>query len=140
MKRALTTLVLGVLFGFSLSRIGFSSWDEVHRMFVFADLRLVLTFGVAVMLLAIAYPFMHGHFPQLVPVTSRPIHKGTVLGGLLFGVGWALCGACPSIVLVQLGEGQLGALVTLGGIVTGNYAYAVVRERYLHWDTKSCID
>jgi uncharacterized protein len=139
-KRTVLTLLLGITFGVALSRIGFTSWDEVHRMFTFADLRLLLTFVVAVSVLAAAYPLLHGRWPSHVPVTSRPIHKGTVLGGVLFGVGWALSGSCPSIALVQLGEGQLGALVTLAGIVAGNYAYAVVREKYLLWDTKSCID
>jgi uncharacterized membrane protein YedE/YeeE len=70
----------------------------------------------------------------------RPIHRGTLLGGVLFGAGWALSGACPSIALVQLGEGQLAAAFTLAGIFTGNGLYAVARERYLHWDTGSCVD
>ncbi len=59
---------------------------------------------------------------------------------MLFGAGWALSGACPSIALVQLGEGQLAAAFTLAGIFTGNWLYAVARERYLHWDTGSCVD
>lgn len=140
MKRAAVTLLLGAALGFTLSRIGFSSWDQVHRMFVFADLRMLLTFLVAVSVLATLYPLLGRRWPKQVPVSLRPVHKGTVLGGVLFGVGWAISGACPSIALVQLGEGQLGGLVTLAGIFAGNYSYALLRERYLHWDTKSCID
>jgi uncharacterized membrane protein YedE/YeeE len=67
-------------------------------------------------------------------------HAGTLIGGILFGVGWALTGACPSIALVQLGEGQLPAIFTLVGIVIGNFLYSVVHQRYLKWDTQNCLD
>ncbi|MBK8940052.1 MAG: YeeE/YedE family protein [Polyangiaceae bacterium] len=55
-------------------------------------------------------------------------------------VGWALSGACPSIALVQLGEGQLGGLVTLVGIFAGNFVYSIVHERHFRWSTSSCVD
>ena len=140
MKRASATLLVGTAMGVVLSRIGFSSWDEVHRMFTFADLRMFLAFACAVCLLFVAVRWV-GRSPSLtVHFALRPIHRGTILGGVLFGVGWALSGACPAIVFVQLGEGQLAALFTLAGIFAGNYAYAVLRERYLRWDTASCLD
>jgi hypothetical protein len=140
MKQAMLTALLGLFFGFVLSRIGFSSWTEVHQMFLFADLRMFLAFCLAVLLLTGAGFVLKRFFPGRVTLSSRPFHRGTLLGGALFGVGWALSGACPSIALVQLGEGQLAALFTLVGIVVGNVLYAVVRARYLHWDTASCID
>ena len=140
MISALLTLVLGGWMGFALSRIGFSSWDQVHQMFVFDDLRMFLAFVSAVAVLAVAYAALQRFKPGYVTFTRRPLHKGTLVGGALFGVGWALTGACPSIALVQLGEGQLAALLTLGGIFLGNYLYAVVHERYLRWDLGSCVD
>ena len=138
MKRQLGVVVIGVAFGFVLSRIGFSSWDEVHRMFTFADPRLVLTFGAAVVVLAVAWRVIaQVSRPRWTP---RPIHRGSLVGGVLFGAGWALCGACPSIALVQLGEGQLGALLTLTGICIGNWLYSVVHERYFRWSMATCAD
>jgi uncharacterized membrane protein YedE/YeeE len=128
----------GLLLGFSLSRIGFSSWDEVHRMFTFADLRLLFTFGFAVVLLAVAWILI----AKLTGATWSPrgLHPGTVIGGVVFGAGWSLSGACPAIALVQLGEGQLGALLTLAGIVCGNWLYSVVHERWFRWSAASCAD
>jgi uncharacterized membrane protein YedE/YeeE len=120
--------------------MGFSSWDDVHRMFTFTELRLVLAFGLAVFLLAIGWSVLRGVSREPVDVPPRPIHEGTLLGGALFGIGWAISGSCPSIALVQLGEGQLAAIYTLAGIFAGNYLYARVHERYLNWSVGSCVD
>jgi uncharacterized membrane protein YedE/YeeE len=140
MRQLSGTLGVGLLFGFRLSRIGLSSWDEVHRMFVFADLRLFLSFMAAVVLLVPTTLLWKRFFPGRVRFGPRPVHNGTLLGGALFGAGWAISGACPSIALVQLGEGQLAALLTLAGIVAGNWLCAVMQQRYLRWDPGSCAD
>lgn len=136
MKSIATTFVLGLMFGVALSRIGFSSWDEVHAMFTFADLRLVLTFGLAVVLIAVAWKLLAGR--TQAKFGRRVIHPGTIPGALLFGVGWALSGACPSIALVQIGEGQFGAIWTVGGIFLGNWLYGVVHRRFFRWDPGVC--
>ena len=140
MKATLLTALLGVLMGVALSRIGFSSWDDVHAMFVFSDLRMFLTFAVAVMLLFVAHRVLTKRAPGHTQFRVRPIHEGTLVGGLVFGAGWAISGACPSIALVQLGEGQLAAGWTLLGIVAGNWLYGAVHTRFLRWDTATCMD
>jgi uncharacterized membrane protein YedE/YeeE len=132
--------VVGLVFGFSLSRIGFSSWDEVHHMFRFENLRMLFVFGGAVGLLGVAWPVVRRASSVPPRWSPRPIHRGTLVGSLLFGAGWALSGACPSIALVQLGEGQLAAVWTLLGIFAGNVLYAKVHERYFHWAARSCAD
>lgn len=129
----------GLSMGVILSRIGFSSWDEVHAMFTFADLRMFLAFCTAVALLLVGFRLVRKATPG-ASFRRRPIHKGTLLGGIIFGAGWALSGACPSIALVQLGEGQLAAGYTLAGIFLGNWLYGALHERVLQWDTGSCID
>jgi uncharacterized membrane protein YedE/YeeE len=134
------SILVGVCFGFVLSRVGFTSWDEVHRMFTFSDLRLVLIFGLAVVLLGIGWPTIVKLSKVRPRWSSRTIHRGTAVGALLFGIGWALSGACPSIALVQLGEGQLAALWTLGGILLGNWLYSLAHERLFRWDSGSCVD
>jgi uncharacterized protein len=140
MKATLGAGIVGVALGFALSRIGFSRWDEVHRMFTFQDLRLLLTFMLAVVLLVPTWVLIRKLSTTPPRWLPRRIHPGTVAGGVLFGAGWALSGACPSIGLVQLGEGQLGALWTLGGVFLGNYLYSVVHPRYFRWTAGSCVD
>jgi uncharacterized membrane protein YedE/YeeE len=134
------TFALAIAFGFALSRIGFASWDQVHAMLTFADLRLVFTFGLAVALLALGWTLLGLVVPERMHFRRREIHRGTLVGGLLFGAGWALSGACPAVAFVQIGEGQLAAGWTLLGILAGNYAYGVLHARYLRWDAGSCLD
>ncbi|MBK6516766.1 MAG: YeeE/YedE family protein [Polyangiaceae bacterium] len=138
MREPIVVGIIGVGFGFALSRMGFSSWDEVHAMFTFSDLRLLLSFMLSVALLTVSWVLIKKTTGASWPV--RGVHPGTLVGGALFGVGWALSGACPSIALVQLGEGQLGGLVTLVGIFAGNFVYSIVHERHFRWSTSSCVD
>ena len=126
-RRSWALLLMGILLGFSLSRIGFSSWDEVHRMFTFADLRLFLTFALGVTLLGLAFFVVRKTSKPNWP--SRPMVRGTIVGGVIFGVGWALSGACPGVALVQIGEGNLYGLIALAGMLAGNWLYAARFEK-----------
>jgi len=131
---AVLKILFGVAFGFALSRIGFSNYDELHKMFVFADWRMFFTFAGGLVLATVLFKVLfRGRFQ-----VSRPIHKGSILGGVLFGTGWALAGGCPSVPLVQLGEGKVAALFTIGGIVSGMLLFRWMQNRYLHWDVGSC--
>ena len=140
MRNLLGTATVATLFGFSLSQMGFSSWDEVHRMFTLADLRLFFTFLCAVGILTLAWRIVLWVSHPKPPWPPQKLHRGTILGGAIFGAGWALCGACPSISLVQLGEGQGLAALTLAGIFVGNWLYSLIHQYYLKWDTTSCLD
>lgn len=128
----------GAALGFVLSKAGFSSWDEIHAMFTFQSLRLVAAFALAVVVLAACWQVvLRFQTPRWAP---RNLHPGIIPGSLLFGAGWALSGACPAIALVQIGEGKLGAVFTLVGIVAGNYAYSRLHERYFRWPASSCAE
>lgn len=127
MTRALLALGLGVAFGFVLSAAGFTSIDEVHRMFTLGDARLFLTFGGACALLAAAWL---AAARVVGPLWARRIrHPGLVPGSVVFGLGWAVTGACPAVIFAQLGEGQWLALWSLAGVVAGNALFGAVRAR-----------
>ncbi len=126
--------LLGLMFGVILSQTGFADFGQVHEMFLFTDLRLFLTFGLAVVVGAIGFYFI----AKRHQLGARRIHPGTIWGSALFGAGWALTGACPSIAFAQLGEGKLPALATLAGMVLGNWLYGRVHRRFFRWDPGSC--
>ena len=134
------TVFIGGLFGFVMSRIGFTSWDRVHGMFTFTDLHLFFSFAMSVVLLAVAWIVIAKLSSKPSISAPRGLHPGILGGGALFGIGWALSGGCPTIVLAQIGEGQLAAFVTLGGILAGNWIYSMVHERFFKWPTSSCLD
>jgi uncharacterized membrane protein YedE/YeeE len=130
--------VIGLLFGAVLSQAGFTSWDDLAAMFRLADLRLLFSFGFAVAVLAVGWAVIRR--VQHPRWTVRLVHPGTIPGAVLFGVGWALSGACPSAVAAQLGEGQLGAAFTLLGMVVGNALYGAAHTRWFRWSQASCAD
>ncbi len=132
-RRALAMAAFGLALGFSLSSMGFADWGEVHRMFTFASLRLLLTFATAVALTMVGFQVLgRGRtFP------TRRIHSGTIAGGLLFGVGWALAGTCPAASLVALGEGRVPAILNVAGNIAGARLHAWARSRW-GWDQGSC--
>lgn len=132
--RRVLALALGTFFGFSLARIGFTDFDAVHAMFTFADLRLVMVFGTAVILCAIAFRVL----PIGRALPTRPVTKAAVLGGIVFGIGWAISGACPGSALAQIGEGRLYAVVTLAGIITGSLLFRPLNTKLLRMDTGTC--
>ena len=125
--------LFGLTLGFALSEAGFSDYAELHRMFTFQDPRLLLTFAGAVAVAMAGFALLCRG--DILP--GRPIHRGTVPGGLLFGAGWALCGACPAIALVQIGEGRASAIATALGIGGGIFAAQAFRRSW-RWDSGSC--
>ncbi len=123
----------GAALGFSLALIGFGDYGELHRMFTFADLRLLLTFAGAVVITGVGLRFV-----VRAPLPRQPMRRGVVIGGALFGAGWVLTGACPGIALVQLGEGTVEAAVSLTSMLVGMRIYDAVNARWLHWEIGSC--
>jgi len=126
--------LVGLALGFSLGNIGFGRYGELHRMFVLVDLRLLYTFMGAVALCLVGFFLLL----RKRGIGPNPYHRGIVPGSLLFGLGWALCGACPAVALVQLGEGRLCALLTLVALLAGNWVYPLVHRRFFKFDPGSC--
>jgi len=126
--------IVGLLFGIVLTKVGFANYDELFKMFTFTDFRMLLSFagGVALaMLLLLAVRHQ-------LPSKKKIMHPGIVPGSILFGVGWVMCGACPSVVFLQLGQGKAAALMTILGMYIGIYSYKKIHARYLLWDTGTC--
>lgn len=123
----------GLFMGFAVSRMGFANFYEAHKMFVFEDLRLFLTFCVGVGISSAGY----WSIKHLRNLPDKSFNWGSVVGGVMFGAGWAVTGVCPSVVLIQIGEGQLIAFVTMAGVLLGTWTYTRVRHR-LPWNQGTC--
>ena len=116
-------LILGVAFGFVLSRSGAADYDQIQRMFLFQDFQLYGIIGSAVVFTA---PVMWLIRHRGRTLTGRPLdlpakslHRGNAIGGLLFGVGWSMAGMCPGPIFVNIGEGKIYAIAALAGALVG---------------------
>ena len=130
MMKVFWTLVSGVLFGFGLAYSSMIRPETVLAFLTFNDLGLLLVLGVAVAVNVLVF--------QLVPrwratslsgdaFESRPfqLSRQTVLGGVLFGLGWGICGVCPAPAFAGLGAGNWNMLVVLVAIFIGAGVHGV---------------
>lgn len=126
--------IFGIAMGITLSMGGLSDFEQIHTLFLLQNIPLLLVFAAAIGL------SMLGFFTlcRNREITRKPYNGGTIPGSIMFGIGWAMTGACPSIALVQLGEGKMGALLTIVGIVTGVWAYRAIAAPSFQLDTGVC--
>ena len=116
-------LILGTLFGLALSRSGAADYDFIQGMFLFTNLQLYGIMGAAVVVAAPGLWLIKRYGRSLsgapIVVTPKPLHRGNLVGGVLFGIGWSITGMCPGPILVNIGEGKLYALAALAGGLCG---------------------
>lgn len=130
---ALLYVTLGTVFGFVLSRSGAADYDMIQGMFLFERFQLFGIIGVGVALTAIGLAVIRrvGRTASGTPVAfdEKPLHRGTVAGGLLFGIGWSIAGMCPGPIFVNIGEGKVYAFAALAGALVGAGTFGALYPR-----------
>jgi uncharacterized membrane protein YedE/YeeE len=134
MVKKIGYLLAGIFFGFVLSRSGASDYNFIHWMFTFENMKLALLMGTAIVTGAVGMQIIRlsGNKDvkgKEINLNRKPLNKFTVIGGAVFGLGWAVTGACPGTVLAQLGEGKLLGLFTFLGMIFGTFIYALIAEK-----------
>ncbi|OVE73502.1 hypothetical protein BVX93_01480 [bacterium B13(2017)] len=129
MKNNFKVGIFGLLLGFTLSQLGFSEFEEMFKMFTLKSFRLIFVFlGAVLFSIPIFYILSKNyHFSKIY------FHKGRILGGILFGIGWAITGSCPAIPFVYIGEGKFIAFITLAGIIAGTYVAKIIQNNHPSW-------
>ena len=126
-------VLLGTAFGFVLSRSGAADYDYVQGMFLFQKFQLYGIIGTAVAVTApglwLLKRWGRTAFGEPLTVKPKPRHRGNVVGGVLFGAGWAITGMCPGPILVNIGEGKLYAWGALAGVLFGTTLFGVLYGR-----------
>jgi uncharacterized protein len=126
-------LVLGTIFGFVLSRSGAADYNYIQGMFLFERFQLYGIIGTAVALTAPGLWLIQRRgrtaLGTPVHVELKPMSRGTVVGSVLFGIGWSIAGMCPGPILVNIGEGKVYALAALAGALTGAGAFGALYPR-----------
>ena len=71
-------------------------------------------------------------YGEKIEFHSKKFNKGQIFGGLIFGFGWAITGACPGPLFAQIGSGATVVIVTLLSAVAGTWVYGLLREKLPH--------
>lgn len=130
-------LALGTLFGIVFVKGEVVSWFRIQEMFRFSAFHMYGVIGVAVVVgMVSVFLIKRFHIKTLcgedVVIRDKTFNQGQIYGGLIFGLGWALTGACPGPLFAQIGAGYGAVAVTLVSAVTGTWLYGYFRERLPH--------
>ena len=130
-------LFAGILFGIILVKAEVISWFRIQEMFRLQSFHMYGVIGSAVAVGALSV-FLIKRF-GVKSIEGRPIviedkkfSKGQIYGGLLFGFGWAITGACPGPLFAQIGTGATVIAVTLLSALAGTWTYGRFKERLPH--------
>ena len=137
MKKNIRFLIVGSLFGIVFLKAQIISWFRIQEMFRFQSFHMYGIIGSAVItgllsVLLIRKFNIKTMAGEEVVIPRKPFNKGTVIGGLLFGLGWGLTGSCPGPIFAQLGMGVPVAIVVLLSAMAGTWVYGLLRDRLPH--------
>lgn len=130
-------LVAGLLFGVLLVKSQVISWFRIQEMFRLQSFHMYGVIGSAVVTGIISILLIKKFKLKTIhgePIVLHPkqFNKGQVYGGLLFGAGWALTGACPGPLYALIGTGATVVIVTLLSAIAGTWVYGRLREKLPH--------
>ena len=131
-------ILTGVVFGIVLAKAQVISWFRIYEMFRFESFHMYGIIGSAVGLGILINLWIKRK--NLKSITGQPINQSPkqksipryLIGGTLFGLGWALSGACPGPMFILLGFGYAPMLIVIFGALLGTFLYGVVRDKLPH--------
>lgn len=135
---ALKFILAGVVFGIVMTKSEALSWYRIQEMFRFQSIHMYGIIGVAVTLGVIAVALIKKFKLRDIdgnPIIFAPKEKSVaryLIGGTIFGLGWAMTGACPGPMFVNLGYGLTVMTVVIASALFGTFMYGVVREKLPH--------
>lgn len=130
-------LLIGMLFGTVLVKSEVVRWQRINDMFLFNEPHMYLIIGTAILVAGSSMLIIKRFEIKTVdgdPIVykPKPYHPGVIIGGTLFGMGWAITGACPGPIYAQIGAGEWLGLLTWIGAFGGMWLYAIFRPRLPH--------
>ena len=130
-------LVLGTLFGIILTKSEVVSWFRIQEMFRFQSFHMYGVIGSAIVVGMISIQLIKRNRlksmdGEPIVITDKRFNHGIWIGGFIFGLGWALTGACPGPLFAQLGSGIGSAAVMILAALAGTWTYSALREKLPH--------
>jgi len=135
----LVYLLLGVAFGFILSRSEAVSWFRIQEMFRFQSFRMYGIIGSAIATAALSVALIKragltSASGERIEIPRKKLGSGIryAAGGVIFGLGWALTGACPGALIALIGDGVPVMVVAVVSALVGAWVYGWARPRLPH--------
>lgn len=130
-------LIVGVFFGIVFVKAEIVSWFRIQEMFRLDSFHMYGVIGSAVFVGLISMQIIKRFniktiSGETVSVPPKQFNKGQIYGGFLFGLGWAITGACPGPLFAQIGSGFLVVIITLLSAIAGTWTYGLLRSKLPH--------
>lgn len=130
-------LLAGILFGIILIKSEVVSWYRIQEMFRFQSFHMYGVMGSA-LVVGICSIYLIKRFEvktikgEKINLPQKPFHKGHIYGGLVFGAGWAITGACPGPIYALIGSGFTVLIITLASAIAGTWVYGLLKNKLPH--------
>lgn len=130
-------LVAGIFFGIVLVKAQVISWFRIQEMFQLTSFHMYGVIGTAVITGIISLQLIKRFKIKTIqgePIAVAPktFNKGQIFGGLIFGTGWAITGACPGPLFAQIGTGVTVVCITLLSAIAGTWIYGALKSKLPH--------
>lgn len=136
--RTLIYLFIGILFGITMFKSEAASWFRIYEMFRFESFHMYGIIGSALVIGVIIVQFIKRYNIKSFygeKINFYPKAKSLsryIFGGIIFGLGWALAGACPGPMFTLLGAGFFPILIVIASSLIGTYIYGLLKDKLPH--------
>lgn len=136
--RQLLYLIIGIFFGIVMMKSEAASWYRIYEMFEFKSFHMYGIIGVALGLgIIITQVIKRNNVKSIYgkPIEISPKEKSFtryIIGGICFGLGWALVGACPGPMYTLIGAGYISIIVVIVGALLGTFVYGLLKDKLPH--------
>ena len=129
--------LVGIVFGIVFVKAEIISWFRIQEMFKLQSFHMYGVIGTAVIVAVLSVALIKKFKiktigGEAVVITHKPFTKGNIYGGLLFGLGWAMTGACPGPLFAQIGAGIGSIVVVIASALLGTWTYGYFKEQLPH--------
>lgn len=130
-------MAVGMVLGIVFIKAELLSWFRIQEMFRLESFHMYGVIGTAVTVGIISVWLLKKLniktiYGEEITIHPKEFNKGQIIGGLLFGLGWAMTGACPGPIFAQIGAGFWSSVVVLGSAIVGTWVYGYFREKLPH--------
>lgn len=130
-------MLVGIVFGIVFVKAEIISWFRIQEMFQLTSFHMYGVIGTAVVVGTISVLIIKKFkvktiFGEGITFEDKTFNKGQIYGGLIFGIGWAITGACPGPLFAQIGSGFTVIAITFLSAMAGTWVYGYFRDRLPH--------